>query len=89
MSSNWTVVVVHTNGHTGRSLSLSLVVVVVVGDIYTTKRDDMCAVVCLRPSLFVVLDVVVVARLVVRCSSSLSSSSSKNWIGKNSLMRES
>ena len=41
MSSNWTVVV-HTNGHTGRSLSLSLVVVVVVGDIYTTKRPTIC-----------------------------------------------
>ncbi len=95
MSSNWTVVV-FTQMVTGRSLSLSLVVVVVVvvvGDIYIPQSDRryVCAVVCLRPSsLFVVvLDVVVVARLVVRCSSSLSSSSSKNWIGKNSLMRES
>ena len=88
MSSNWTVVVVHTNGHRSFSLSLSLLVSAIY--IYHKATDDMCAVVCLRPSsLFVVLDVVVVARLVVRCSSSLSSSSSKNWIGKNSLMRES
>ena len=42
MSSNWTVV--NTNGHRSFSLSLSLVVVVVGGDIYTTKRDYICAV---------------------------------------------
>ncbi len=92
MSSNWTVVVVHTNGHRSFSLSLSLLLLLLSSAIYIYHKatDDMCAVVCLRPSsLFVVLDVVVVARLVVRCSSSLSSSSSKNWIGKNSLMRES
>ena len=52
MSSNWTVVV-HTNGHTGRSLSLSLVVVVVVGDIYTTKRPTICVQWCVSVPLFV------------------------------------
>ena len=87
MSSNWTVVVHKKWSHRSFSLSLSLVG---VGDILQSDRRYVCSGVSPSFSLFVVvLDVVVVARLVVRCSSSLSSSSSKNWIGKNSLKRES
>ena len=64
MSSNWTVVV-FTQMVTGRSLSLSLLLLLLSSAIYIYHKatDDMCAVCVSRPSsLFVVLDVVVVAR---------------------------
>ena len=77
MSSNWTVVV-FTQMVTQVVLSLSLSLSLLVSAIYIYHKatDDVCAVVCLRPSLFVVLDVVRVwcVGLVVRCSSSSSSS---------------